>query len=50
MFLIEFEDVAEIAGWSYRRKGQELRTRLKGPSLMAVQALSEGRHSTYYNF
>jgi hypothetical protein len=37
MFLIEFEVASEIAGWSYRRKGQELRTRLKGQSLMAVQ-------------
>ena len=49
MFFIEFEDAAEIAEWSYKRKGQELRTRLKGPALMAVQALTEGGQSTDYN-
>ena len=49
MFLIEFEDAAEIAEWSYKRKGQELRIRLKGQPLMAVQALSESGNSTDYN-
>ena len=38
-----------IAGWSYRRKGQELRTRLKGPALMAVHSLTEDGTSTDFN-
>ena len=49
MFLIEFEEASMIAGWSYPRKGQELRTRLKGPALMAVHSLTEDGTSTDFN-
>ena len=42
MFMVEFEDAAEMAGWDYARKGKELRTRLKGRALLAVQSLAQG--------
>jgi hypothetical protein len=46
MFLIEFEEAAVIAKWSYKRKWQEL---LKGPALMAVHSRMEYGTSTDFN-
>ena len=49
LYLLDFEAASDMAGWSYERKGKELRSRLKGKALLAVQHVQDGGLGLDYN-